>query len=734
MAALAGIATHLPFARGQDIPGQVDFAGDRVVEAVLETRPRTPEQLLRAINLLIDLKRPAAAGTLLEQLRAAVTDDASRAALADRFGTAVFVKLSAQPELQPAGAEFAAEVLSAVDRRTPIQLNSTRSSNGCKLRRRACVEPSSMQLRRAGAPAVAALLEVLANKDRVDEHEAVRGALVGAGPDALPQLIGALESSDATFVAQVIEILGRQQRIEPTSATSIFCPMPHLMAAAWLDELPEPVRQAAQTALVDLQGRMPSAPQAAAFIQEQVLRFRQMADSPRDEFAMDAEPVLLWHWNAETGGLVAEQALFDEALIRIAALHAYAASALSPQDRTWRKLYLTTLLEAETYRLGTDQPLPTEPGDIASEVEAMGVDELVDLLEYALESHNTWAATAMARLLGNVASSEILQSDSGRLTTLVRAVNHPHRAVRFAALEALIRINPSRPFAGSSHVTKALGYFVATTGTPHAYVADVRSEEGSRLAALFTELGYHSEAAVDGRALVSRLANSPDCELLLIWIGQPRPTALDLLAAVRRDPRTALLPVGIVASVDSWERAEALARNDRRTMPIMRPHDVAGLQVQVDRLLDMSDRDLVPAEQRLSQASQALEWLTHLAERPRGVYDLRSLEPQLAVALSHPALSADAAQVLAAVGTPTAQRGLADLASRYNLPLEMRRGAYTAFCRHVERFGVQLTAPEILLQYDRYEAAAELDEESRELIGSIIDCIEARHLPHAALK
>lgn len=713
---------------------EADFSSDPVVAAVLETRPRTAEQLLRAVNLLVDLKRPAAAKSLLEQLMAIELDDAGRAALVDQFGTAIFVKLSAQAELQPEGAQFASDALAAVERRAadPAQLAELieQLQNPSPGIRRA----ATMRLRKAGEPAVIALLQVLADPTRAAEHEVVRGALVGGGPEALPLLIGALESSDAAFVAQVIEVLGRLERVEPTEATSVYCPTPHLLGAAYLEELPAEVTRAARAALLDVNGRVPSAAEAATALRDHVQRYREMADAPYDEFATMPERLQLWHWDADAGQVVSETVEPRQALVQMAARHAYAATTLAPQDRRLRRMYLATLLEAEAYRLGPDARLAIEPGSVAAEVATLGVDGLVDLLQYALETDNAAAAAATARLLGETAEAEILQTETGRASTLVAALRHPDRAVRFAALEAILQLNARRPFAGSSEVTSALGYFVATIGRPRAFVADVRSEEGSRLAALLTELGYEAEAAVDGRQLLMRLTASPDAELLLVWIGMPRPTAFDLLTAVRRDPRTARLPVGVVASIEDFDRAEHLVRDDLRAMSLMRPHNVPGLEVQITRLAEMAQRDRIPTERRLAQARQALRWLLELSRKPRGVYQLDTLEPQLLVALSHPELSADAAAVLATIATPTAQRGLVDLASRYNLPIDMRRAARDAFCQHVERYGVQLTGPEILLQYDRYAEGEELDTESHELLGSVIDCIEARHAPHTPLK
>ena len=60
---------------------------------------------------------------------------------------------------------------------------------------------------------------------------------------------------------------------------------------------------------------------------------------------------------------------------------------------------------------------------------------------------------------------------------------------------------------------------------------------------------------------------------------------------------------------------------------------------------------------------------------------------------------------LAHVGTARSQRTLVELASLESQPLELRKLAADSFATSRERFGVLLTAEEIALQYDRYNAS-----------------------------
>lgn len=708
-------------ARPDDLPAAPDE--DPLVEAVLETNPTTPEQLVRAVNVLVDLKRPAAARPLLQQLLDLQLADDQLAALADRLGAGQLLKLSTDPQLQPEGRQFAQSALDASDRRAADEDRLARLIEQLQDPTPGARRQAILQLRLAGSPAVSALLAVLADENRANEHDDVRTALVGFGRGAVPQLLGALDAPNGQLVAGVIEVLGRLQAIEPTIATSLACPTPHLLAAAVSPQSPESVALAAQRAVVDLTGRLPTAGEVADLLERQARHFQALSRGGADD--LPSREVEFWRWDPEAGTSVGELISTRHAAVEMAAHHARGAYELSPNNRLRRRLYLVTLCEAELQRHGWEGPLPDEPGSAMAELTAMGPDALVDLLNEALANNFDGAGTLACRALGDVAAPEVVYRDGARPSALVRALRHPNAYVQFAAAEALVKIAPPRPFPGSSWLVDTLARIAGTTGYSRAFVVHARADEASRLVALLSSIGYEAEPSTDGRQFFSTMASSPDCDLIVISNALPRkPTASELINELRRDPRTARVPIALVATEDDWHQAERLARKFPRTEAIIRPHDVEGMQVQIERLV--AGTDGVSNEERIRQAGHALQWLAQLAAQRRSYHDVRALEPQLAVALNHPQLSIAAAGVLAELGTPAAQLDLLNVVHRYSLPLEQRRAAALAFCRSVQRHRTQLTSRQILDQYDRYEQSEHLDPETRELLGMILDCLEAR--------
>ena len=137
----------------------------------------------------------------------------------------------------------------------------------------------------------------------------------------------------------------------------------------------------------------------------------------------------------------------------------------------------------------------------------------------------------------------------------------PIAGLRFAAIDAILKLRPTEPFAGSSHVADGLGFFASSYGTPRVLVVHPRSEMGQQIAGLAAELGYESDLATNGRRAFELAVGSPDYEFILLHSAIERPPVDELLAQLRRDRRTALLPVGLIAPWDDLERVARFRRN-----------------------------------------------------------------------------------------------------------------------------------------------------------------------------
>ena len=104
-------------------------------------------------------------------------------------------------------------------------------------------------------------------------------------------------------------------------------------------------------------------------------------------------------------------------------------------------------------RAGVPQAIVTKQA--TAEAIKQGPEVLSELLTSTMKSGHLYAARTTARLLGQHGSVDILRTSDARPSSLVRAVQHRDRRLRFAALEAIMRLKPKRAYPVPSEINLA---------------------------------------------------------------------------------------------------------------------------------------------------------------------------------------------------------------------------------------------------------------------------------------
>jgi CheY-like chemotaxis protein len=216
-----------------------------------------------------------------------------------------------------------------------------------------------------------------------------------------------------------------------------------------------------------------------------------------------------------------------------------------------------------------------------------------------------------------------------------------------------------------------------------------------------------------------------DYELALIDFNLPRTNIDELVQMLRHDHRSRDIPVLLVTtSVEEQRAAQYYAERLPRTGVIVRPIDLAGMEVQVKNFLAKVGSNLPPPEQRLEQASTAIGWLGAMAQQKPPLYNVQRAARVVEAALVVPELAPGALVLMADLGTAGSQGAILNLVNRPNVPLELRQAAAQAFRHSVHKHGILLTSAEILRQYDRYNASEMEPTETQEVLASVLDTLE----------
>jgi CheY-like chemotaxis protein len=692
-------------------PPDVTAREPLVIELLRASNPATPLQLVAAAETAWRFERLDDAKRYLARLVTDKPSDEALAALTPRY-TDLLMSIGRAPELQPEGRQAADAVFFAAQRRAqdPARLSAfvkQLSDPGLGTRQTALAK-----LAEAGPQAVAPLLAALADASRAAEHVYVQAALVRLRANTEMPLLGALETPNDGLKARIIEVLGHMG----SSRAAVYLVRPALDAGVNAG-----VRHAASDALRRISGTVPDLYEAERFLLREIDRF-QRGDLLRERTIDD--DVALWTWDQGRQTVVSVATSREDAGTALAARLADDLAALKIGDRQAARRALLLQLEVAKIRGGLGQPLVLPVGfTIAA---AMENGPLVnEVLADALAAGRIPAAIAAAELLGRLDDASVLESHSSSLSPLAEAMTFPDRRVRFAAAMAAVRLAPGKSFSGASRVAMTLGRLAAGGWRTVVLVGHPQGETAQTLVGLLNGLGYDGEVASTGRAAAERAFANPDLELALLSDAIDSPPVEEVVQWLRRDYRTARLPIGVMARSERLEKLRDFLADDRFTVVFPRPQSLEVITAEVQQVRGLAGRNIVGLDERQAQAQAAITALANLATNNTTLaqYELLRQEKAAIEALANPVLSQHAAALLAVLGTPRAQASLVEFALQGTSPLGDRTAAAKAFVAAVVRRGLGLTPSQIALEHDRY-AAGRLDEPTRNLLAMIMEAID----------
>ncbi|MEM8944562.1 MAG: hypothetical protein AAGD11_05200 [Planctomycetota bacterium] len=670
------------------------------VASLLDTPRDTPAEKLRAVFLLLDLGESDIARSLWREFTPDELDEEAEAALVRELGVARFLSLVRQAETNrlDGARAFAESALQNAAKlgRNPQQLAKLIAALGDA--EQAIRRAARYDLSVTGDAGAVACLEALAAADNESLRAELMLTLAAMRPAVEPMLVAALADGEDQFCRDVVELVGYLQLQDA---------VPWLAAlAAGADENAEVVA-ASQAALTKMGLSLPNSAEARAVILSNIRRLETHQHPP--------ELTTWWSFDAEKmqSREVSPAEHKQLSIARLARLTSDVPGA-SLADRRLGLIYAQQIAKL----LG--QPLESDAQQVADSLDDA---QLSEALHEAMERKQFSAAIACATLLGTRGRDSALGSVAGSPGPLTRALTHPDRELRFAALEAIMKIKPQRSFAGASGVAKALWYFASGSGDPQVVVASSVVGKASDWAGQLRGLGYDPTPVTTGRQTLLTALNSPRLELMLVDSDIGRPLLREVVFGLRSNPQLSHVPIAVVSSLHNLSRAERMAEEDPWLIATPRPHSVESLQTVIEELNDL--RDSHPStDTRTRQAVAALTWIAELLEDGHPYDELLREADQVSQTIYDPELMQVSLRVLASLGTASSQQLLVDVASTPTLDIETRRAAGEAFAKSVGRYGKLLTSEEILRQYDRYNASETADQATQAVLGDLLDLLE----------
>lgn len=677
--------------------------------------PTTPEEMFAATLLTADLARLDLALLYLQQFEATDPDDEMLIKLRDQYGTAEFVKLALFKELQPNSKKLLDRLNEAARTQAAdpafVDALIKRLANGETERNLATVE-----LRNAGVRVVPEILRQMSLVEMEDQQDNLVIALVRMGQQVVPALLGALDTPDERIRAAVIDVLGYLDSPEA---------IPYLWFPAFDEQQPEGVQSAAQSTLAKLLKNSPRSGLQLSSVtaSNELKRLSQLLYRSPELLPVEDDGIVhLWTWS-EADGTVAQRPLTPEiASLFISTRFARQALALSPDQPQPQRQYLASLLGLEVLRQGWDKPRVATPGSAMYLGLTAGEETVSQVLAEALDAKRPSTAVPALEILGQIGTRDLLVSRNGLKSPVLAALNSPDPRVQFAAASTVLKLDPKHGFPGSNRIVGILSRALTDVRESRAIVIDADVHRASSVLGFLNGAGFAGEMASTGRAGFELAATLAGVELVAVHVNCQRWELTQTLANLRSDARTALVPIVIYGP---GSLTNEMSRVVSRNAPCTYIAESATSSDFLDQVLPfVKHLKAVPlsAQERGLQKSAAAYWMATISSGSLAkIFDLSQAERELSTAVEDPAIAQNAVIALAGIGTPTAQRRLADIAVNSLIDNGIRQTAANQLAYHVQQFGLTLTNDEIINVHSGWKNAESPEVKSAlaSVIGSL---------------
>ncbi len=338
-------------------------------------------------------------------------------------------------------------------------------------------------------------------------------------------------------------------------------------------------------------------------------------------FAADQNnQVELWQWSDATKELSPVRVSANEARIIWMSKLARRLSQLRPENPAYQRQAAVLGWEAastDPRNSSTGTPA-NSPFDLHTDMRLLN-----DMLAEALKENYPHAAIRLLSTIAGRGDPSVLLTIDAKPSPVTEALTSPNRNVRFAALGAIMALDPPSPYPGSSRVPEALAWFAASGAPQRALVAMPTYAAASDLAGQLDVQGLPADATNRGRDAVAMSRDMADLAAIFVDMDIQAPGIREVLYELRTNPTTGEVPIAILAGDGRLEAAQRLAAEHQRVVAVPRPHSPEVVASTVKQLADLAAVDPAADKERAAQAAQAQTWLAKLESGNRPFYTFR---------------------------------------------------------------------------------------------------------------
>ena len=518
----------------------------------------------------------------------------------------------------------------------------------------------------SGEYAVPWMVRVLMDRNRQALWPRVIRALPQIGQPAVNPLVVALRVEDRDLRLIIIRVLGELGYPHA---------LPYLQQLLLAPDLTDETRAAlteAQAKIERRTGRRATAAAAEQFVDLGEQYYSETGSLRADPRTPTAN---VWFWR---DGFVEAAVVRRELYGPIMAMRcAEEALRLEPAGTPAMALWLAADtrrearlgMDVESGEIPADSADPTRPADFPRALyfsQAAGTRYALAVLDRALRDQDTPVALGAIASLRGIAGEGALLGSPNESRPLVKALQFPDAVVRIKAALALAAVRPKSQFPGSERVVPVLAEALGQTGTMLYVVLDPDQANLNRMVEALRGSGAEVIGDTDFFAGLERARRETRAlSGIFLSTGMETPGVRRALSELRREFLFRMTPIVLLRGPADDQTARELVEQDSRITHVEAGADGATLVEAMRRAMAQSGRLLPNPEVALRLALEAADALRGLGGDGRTVLNVGAAESALRSALTtanSEDLRRKAALALSLLGTPAAQRALADAA------------------------------------------------------------------------
>ncbi|HBE69314.1 MAG TPA: hypothetical protein DDW52_14295 [Planctomycetaceae bacterium] len=674
-----------------------------VIQMLRESPPESPAEMARALNWMHSLRKPRE----LDRLLSIVRDwpPGQKTALSRAGGTAFWIRLRGRSEvLSEASQQLIGEIL-----RAPAQQAKQPQWIDSWIAQLASDSPSKVlyaqqQLHDAGFAGISRLLVELSSGSSTVPGDRLRDAILSFGEQGTQAL--QLATTLPPSVSQpVVSSIDPMRNIDLRTDWAV---------AAFGDRFDETFRNGLiENVPAD---RLPSTARVVSAVEQQLDQALLAYNQARTQ--VDPQTVDIWQISAD--GQTVEHAQAPKDIQQLRLLAHWARQTLKLNASEQRRIECLAILLQDAYQ----KPPSERPTALASagefaEWESVSVAEV---LAKATDMQLHGAALSALQLLASGKQASVATVD-----VLVKHLTDSRPAVRYTALEAITKIDPSAPFYGAETALVTATEMARLADGPTVLViglhAEMRQAVSSQLEHLFAARAITANSA---RAAAERLSANHPFELVVVADRVLDQSLYQLLQRLRNGKHSRSLPIAVMTdSLTAIE--ESLIENMPGASRGVLSRDEDQMRRVVQSLHEQLDTEPLDVVDRAIFARAATEFLVKVtSDRSKYYfYPVADIRDELA-ALNYSLDAKQSARLLSGLGTRDGQWELVKMAADSSQPQEQRISAAASFSTSADRHGIILPRDEVLRVYDLYNELGPRDRVAAQALGQILDVIESR--------